>query len=122
MDFSRSAKFPKILGNNLAWSLESIPIDLDCIVFDRRAKQYLISYSWLEMSINFVLQLFVDVLPKFTLEILDRQVSCISDVNALKIISILQMKVLADTMCEFTKAMDMELDCTPLLGNVRSKR
>lgn len=30
--------------------------------------------------------------------------------------------MLADTCGEFTKAVDMELDATALLGNVRSKR
>ncbi|KAJ7382773.1 Peroxiredoxin-5, mitochondrial [Desmophyllum pertusum] len=33
-----------------------------------------------------------------------------------------KIRMLADTNGEFTKAIDMELDATPFLGNVRSKR
>lgn len=33
-----------------------------------------------------------------------------------------KIRMLADTCCEFTKAVDLELDVTPFLGNVRSKR
>ncbi|XP_064599868.1 peroxiredoxin-5, mitochondrial-like [Liolophura sinensis] len=33
-----------------------------------------------------------------------------------------KIKMLADPRAEFTKAMNMELDCTKLMGNVRSKR
>ncbi|ESO90082.1 hypothetical protein LOTGIDRAFT_233896 [Lottia gigantea] len=33
-----------------------------------------------------------------------------------------KIKMLADTNGEFTKALGMELDCTKLLGNIRSKR
>ncbi|XP_078344910.1 peroxiredoxin-5, mitochondrial-like [Oculina patagonica] len=33
-----------------------------------------------------------------------------------------KIRMLADTKGEFTKAVDMELDATPFLGNVRSKR
>lgn len=33
-----------------------------------------------------------------------------------------KIRMLADTGCEFTKAIDLELDATPFLGNVRSKR
>ncbi len=34
----------------------------------------------------------------------------------------LQIRLLADMKCEFTKAINMDLDYTPFLGNVRSKR
>merc|ERR1712227_374251 len=33
-----------------------------------------------------------------------------------------KIRMLADMKAEFTKAVDLELDATPLLGNVRSKR
>ncbi len=33
-----------------------------------------------------------------------------------------KVRMLADTVGEFTKAVDMELDATAILGNVRSKR
>ncbi|XP_031572053.1 peroxiredoxin-5, mitochondrial-like [Actinia tenebrosa] len=33
-----------------------------------------------------------------------------------------KVHMLADTNCAFTKAVDMELDATPFLGNTRSKR
>ncbi|PIK61521.1 peroxiredoxin-5 [Apostichopus japonicus] len=33
-----------------------------------------------------------------------------------------KIRMLADTCCDFTKAVDLELDATPILGSVRSKR
>ncbi|XP_061174578.1 peroxiredoxin-5, mitochondrial-like [Saccostrea echinata] len=33
-----------------------------------------------------------------------------------------KIRMLADPQCKFTKAMKMDLDCTKLLGNIRSKR
>jgi 2-Cys peroxiredoxin 5 len=33
-----------------------------------------------------------------------------------------KIRMLADTTAEFTKAVDLSLDATPFLGNIRSKR
>lgn len=38
------------------------------------------------------------------------------------VLFLFQITMLADPKAEFTKAMNMDLDCTKLLGNVRSKR